>query len=95
MSTADHHDDDEEGKRARSFDLRTWADDDGGGLVVDGHGPVVLGQADPHQLRVVLMLLLVLLLLMQGVVTPVRMEVVEVVLRVMGSVVRHLLLVLL
>jgi len=41
------------------------------------------------------MLLLVLLLLMQGVVTPVRMEVVEVVLRVMGSVVRHLLLVLL
>ena len=35
-------------RSARSLsDSRTWSDDDGGGLVVDGHGPVVGRHREP------------------------------------------------
>ena len=60
-------------------DSRTWSDDDGGGLVVDGHGPVVLGQPH-HQLRVAMpavLLLLLLLVVQRVVVAPVRVVVVR------------------
>ena len=100
MLTADYHDADAQARSLarphRFFDLRTWPDDHGGGLVVDGHGPVVLGEAH-HQLRVVplplLLVMLLLLLLMEGVVSPVRVRRVEVMMRVVMM--RHLLLVLL
>ena len=67
----------------KRLDSRTWSDDDGGGLVVDGHRPVVLGQPH-HQLRVAVpamrlrpMLLLLLLVVQRVVVAPVRVVVVR------------------